>query len=147
MKKSIILYTLGVVLTMTLPACVRIRFTEPVTADRLSIAKSNFFIVSDPKPDAEIRTEIHLSGYQPTDKMNTFLFGKRNDNSIHASYYTSPGNLIWGLLVPSQFDYSAEFKSITEAYPEFTRWCTSGGLEASDWYTLPTELPGVLYNK
>lgn len=126
---------------------IRIRFTEPVAADRLSIAKLNFFIVSDPKPDAEIRTEIHLSGYQPTDKMNTFLFGKRNDNSIHASYYTSPGNLIWGLLVPSQFDYSAEFKSITEAYPEFTRWCTSGGLEASDWYTLPTELPGVLYNK
>lgn len=122
-----------------------ITFTEPLAAEKVDIMRLNFFIVPDFERTVGKRTEIHLSGFSPTDKADDTRFGRYYDNSVNGSWYTTPGNLVWGIMVPYDFKYPAETKSIVKAYPDFATWCTSGGLDKAYWYQNPSMDPTLVY--
>jgi len=124
---------------------VEVTFRQAMSPASVSIMKLNFFIVPDGVPNAAIRTEIHLSGFRPSDKADNTRFGRYSDNSVNGAWYTTPGNLVWGILVPSQFKYPTETTSIVKAYPDFAAWCTSGGAEKTSWYMNPSTEVGLIY--
>lgn len=124
---------------------ITIKFSSSVNPAIVSIMKMNFFIVSNGTENSTKRTEVHLSGYAPTDKNDWTKLGMGYDNSINGVYYTTPGNMIWSLLIPVKFNYSAEMVNITEAYPQFSGWCTSGGVNYKNWYNNPIDQDGYLY--
>ncbi|MDD4922317.1 MAG: LruC domain-containing protein [Bacteroidales bacterium] len=126
---------------------IRIVFTEPIDPSDISISNLNFFIVTNPVDATTARTEIHLSGFEPTDKANMSLLGTGADNSINGKNYATVKNMIWGLLIPTSFNYAAEFKDITAVYPMFAKWCTSGGVDNPYWYDYPTDKPDYVYRK
>jgi len=124
---------------------VTLTFRQAMNPSSLSIMKLNFFIVPDGVPNASTRTEIHLSGFMPTDKADNTRFGKYYDNSVKGAWYTTPGNLVWGILIPSEFRYPTETTSIVRAYPDFAAWCTSGGAQKTSWYMNPSTEAGLIY--
>ncbi|MEA5138118.1 LruC domain-containing protein [Arcicella rigui] len=80
--------------------------------------------------------ETHLMGKEPTDLMNTKLFGTAYDNSTGTNYYRTSGNLPWGIeIATDNFKYPSENKMITAAYWYFATWATSGGAYRTDWYS------------
>jgi len=125
---------------------VTITFASPIDPSDISIANLNFFIVTDAISTTAKRTEIHLSGFEPTDKMDASLFGTGDDASTATSKYRSTRNLIWGLLIPSSFNYASELIDVTRAYPQFAGWCTSGGVENTFWYENPSPKTGYVYS-
>lgn len=125
---------------------VTIAFNTPINPSDISISNLNFFIVTDGSANVASRTEVHLPGFEPTDKMDATLFGTADDASSVAGKYRTANNLIWGLLIPTSFNYASEWKDVTSVYPQFAGWCTSGGVENSYWYLNPTEKSGYVYN-
>lgn len=113
---------------------VTITFTTPVEASAVKITNFNVFIVNGGYSNK--RQEVHLPGYQPTNRADTSKFGSEDDNSNN-KLYTSKDNLIWGLAVPGPFDYPVEWKKITEAYPDFASWAISVGVSSRGWYRNP----------
>jgi LruC domain-containing protein len=124
---------------------ITINFVNPVDPALISIMKLNFFIVTNGGDNSVKRTEIHLGGFSPTNKNDWTKLGRGYDNSLNGVYYTTPGNMIWGLLIPVNFNYSAETINITEAYPQFSGWCTSGGINYTNWYNNPINMDGYIY--
>ena len=122
-----------------------IAFKTAVDPSLVNVMKLNFFIVPDGIQNAQTRTEIHLSGFMPTDKADATRFGKYYDNSVKGPWYTTPGNLVWGILVPTSFKYPTETTSIVKAYPDFAAWCTSGGAQKTSWYLNPSTETGLIY--
>jgi LruC domain-containing protein len=113
-----------------------ITFNEnAVSQDDIDVKNLNFFIVADKQKTN--RTEIHLKGYQATDKANTTLFGTGVDNSNGTAKYTSKDNLVWGIMLPTTFNYPVEHISILDAYPDFKAWAISGGTQNTNWYDTP----------
>jgi len=119
---------------------IEIQFTtgnnKEVAQNDIDVKNLNFFIVTDKQKTN--RTEVHLAGYNPTDKANLGLFGTSNDNSSNATKYLSKENLVWGMMIPTTFDYPLEETSILNAYPEFGGWAKSGGTQNTDWYNSPS---------
>lgn len=114
-------------------AHITITFTEgSVTPSDIDVKNINYFIVNDSKKDN--RTEIHLAGYKPTDKVNNALFGTGVDKSNNGIAYRSKDNLTWGLMIPTKFDYPAEFNNIKDTYTTFGSWAQSGGIDNVLWY-------------
>lgn len=114
-----------------------ITFNTPVAqtaVDPLS-TNLNFFIIVG---NNEIpRTEVHVAGYQPTDKV------LRVDTN---GYVDSETGQSWGLLLPfTGFYYPIEYTKITDAYPDFASWAASGGQSYSTWYNNPSS--GKIYTK
>ncbi len=124
-----------------------ITFNQPLDPGLIDITKINFFIVTDGLKNSTRRVEVHLAGFKPTDKNDWTKLGRGYDNSLNGTYYTTPGNMIWGLLIPENIRHSSEMKDITVTYPAFVTWCTSGGVNASNWYLQPTSVTGYLYEK
>lgn len=124
---------------------ISIKFATPVDPALVSIMRMNFFIVSNGMENSTRRTEVHLSGFSPSEKNDWTKLGTGYDNSINGVYYTTPGNMIWGLLIPSRFNYSAELINITDAYPQFSGWCMSGGINFTNWYNNPVNEVGFIY--
>lgn len=92
----------------------------------------DFFI----KRTDEEKTEIHMKGYKPT---NDFISGyNRITNQTVGlapnNYYFNDGNFVWGIKVPKGISHPLETVKMTEAYPEFATWLTSGGNDAMNWY-------------
>jgi len=117
---------------------VTITFKESaeISIDDIDISKLNFFMVTDQKKTS--RTEVHLRGYQPTDKVNTALFNTGVD-AFATKPYSSTDNLVWMILVPEEISYPVEKVSILKAYPSFKAWATSSGEENVLWYTNPDQ--------
>lgn len=103
-----------------------------VTPSDIAINKLNFFIVTDKQKTN--RTEVHLAGYNATDKVNKSLFGTGVDNSNGNTKYLSKNNLVWGMMIPTIFNFPLENTDITKAYPYFYEWAASGGTTNTDWY-------------
>lgn len=102
-------------------------------ADISEIATAlNFFIVTDKQKTN--RTEVHLRGFNATSHANKSLFGTSVDNSKTGLTYKSNSNLVWGMVIPSNFSYPVENTSILTAYPDFEQWAQSGGASNQDWY-------------
>lgn len=100
-----------------------INFIKPVPQSDLLISKLNFFVVNS--GDVTGRTEVHLAGYKPTEKVKG-----------EAGYWSTDG-MMWGILVPGELKYPKETIRITDAYPEFKNWSQSGRRENKDWYKNP----------
>lgn len=118
---------------MTIP--IVIIFSTPMEQTALSIDKFNLFIVNGGYRNS--RDEIHLPGFQPTDKANTNKFGSADDNSNAGTSYTSKNDLIWALAIPGSSEYTIEWTSINKAFPEMQGWVISGGESNRDWYKHP----------
>mgnify|MGYP001254029550 CR=1 FL=1 len=126
---------------------IRIVFASPIDPSDISIKNINFFIVTNAVAGSATRTEVHLSGYEPTDKADMTLFGTAADYSVNGAKYRTADNLIWGMLIPVSFNYASEWKDITGVYPQFAEWCTSGGVKSPYWYEYPTTKTGYLFSK
>ena len=113
-----------------------------VTPANISDIKNalNFFIVTDQKKTS--RTEVHLRGFKATDHVNKSLFGTGVDNSNTESY-SSIDNLVWGMVIPTDFSYPTENTNIQNAYPNFKDWAISGAKSNIDWYKTPAS--GLTY--
>ena len=123
-----------------------------VSSSDIAIKYLNFFAVTDAK--TEYRKEVHLVGYNPTDKAITNYFGggpsnipSNNDLSLNGVYYRGTDNLIWGLMIPGTFNYPLEYASILKAYPQFKSWATSGGTTSQDWYSSSNADQTYIYSK
>lgn len=111
-----------------------------VPANISEIQSLNFFIVTDQKKTS--RTEVHLRGFKATDHVNKSLFGTGVDNSSTKSY-SSIDNLVWGMIIPTDFSYPTETTNIQTAYPNFKNWAISDGQNNQDWYITPAS--GLTY--
>ncbi|SHF40710.1 LruC domain-containing protein [Bacteroides luti] len=123
-----------------------------VSSSDIAVKYLNFFVVTDGK--TENRKEVHLVGYNPTDKAITSYFGggpnnipSNNDLSLNGVYYRGTDNLIWGLMIPGTFSYPSEYSSILKAYPKFKSWATSGGTTSQDWYSSSNADQTYIYTK
>jgi len=126
---------------------VTITFDSPVDPSNISIPNLNFFIVTDGSASIAKRTEVHLYGFEPTDKADMTLFDTADDASSENGKYRSTKNLIWGLLIPVSFDYASEWRDVTSAYPEFAGWCKSGGNGNEYWYQNASKKSGYIFTK
>ena len=124
---------------------IHVVFDTPIDPSNITIADINFFIVTNGYASSTQRTEVHLTGFEPTDKADLSLFGTGNDASNGTAKYRTANNLVWGLLVPTSFSYSAEYIDITSSYSQFAGWCTSGGIENAYWYMYPVDKEGYIF--
>ena len=114
-------------------ATVMVTFASPVAASNLLVSKFNPFLISDLRRGYE----IHLPGFEPTDKADTKLFGTFDDASAPASskYYLSKENYPWAINFGGTYNYTIETQPVTQAYPHFAEWAKSGGTVYPDWYS------------
>ncbi|RYY30440.1 MAG: LruC domain-containing protein [Sphingobacteriaceae bacterium] len=113
---------------------VLVTFNSPVSVSNLSITSINPFLISNLRRGYE----IHLPGYQPTEKATTAFFGAADDASLISgrSYYTSRENWPWAISFnDTSFKYPLETVKITDAYPRFADWASGGGNSFTDWYS------------
>ncbi|PJJ83038.1 LruC domain-containing protein [Mucilaginibacter auburnensis] len=114
-------------------ATVVMTLSTPVAQSTITGASINSFLISNSR-----RThEVHLPGYAPTDKADAKLLGQGDDNSIPSSsrYYLTKDNWPWAISFADNFTYPLEQVKITDAYPHFADWASSGGSLFPDWYT------------
>ena len=117
--------------------------TTEEAMEAIKIKNIDVFIISKESQENTGRTEIHLPNYAPTQLATTTLFGMSNDASARNNmlnvnqkgYYISTEGLAWGICIPSTdvWKYPKERKMITDVYPDFKGWVTSGGANNTDW--------------
>ncbi|WP_121201848.1 LruC domain-containing protein [Mucilaginibacter gracilis] len=114
-------------------ASVLVTLTNPIDQTSLTASLLNPFLISNERRGYE----IHLPGYAPTDLVDSKLFGTQDDSSVPASgkYYLSKESLPWAISFNDQFIYPLETVKITDAYPHFAAWASSGGSSFTDWYS------------
>lgn len=84
--------------------------------------------------------EIHMPNKTPTSGQDVSMFGTGDDASNGVDrFYVSKTNLPWVLNVPHQIQYAEEYIDIGTAYPGFSKWVASGGVENRDWYLDPAD--------
>lgn len=81
-------------------------------------------------------TEIHLADYEPSNLINTKLFGQGEDNSVpeKGRYFKTVNQLPWALNVTEEIPYASEKSDFLNAYPVFAEWAKTNGEYFSDWY-------------
>ncbi|MEA4885252.1 MAG: LruC domain-containing protein, partial [Bacteroides graminisolvens] len=106
-----------------------------LSPESLTAGKLNLFIITDGQSNN--RKEVHVVNYRPTDKASTTFFGNNNDGSSATAgkYYVSKDNLAWGICVASSVNHPKEYAKVTDVFPNFASWVTSGGSSNTDWYT------------
>lgn len=104
-------------------------FAGGVSQDDLDMSVLNFFIVNG--GNTNNRSEVHLAGYRPTDRVKT------ETNGYIANDPNNSDKTMWGFIIPTEFKYVAENNSINDAYPEFSKWSISSGEQYKDWYEHP----------
>lgn len=86
--------------------------------------------------------EIHTADFPPTTRgtLVSDFYGIAQDDSDPSSnkYYRTTQNMPWGILISSPWNHPAEYIDISEAYPDFAEWATSGGSAKPTWYQNPT---------
>ncbi|MFB6320167.1 LruC domain-containing protein [Saccharicrinis sp. FJH54] len=106
-----------------------------IQVNSLNCESMNFFMTKN----QDRTTEIHLRNQAPTDKMNSSLFGTRDDYSVPSedTYYITSSNLPWAIYVGADITWPLEYINVLQAFPEFEGWATSGGTSNTDWYEHP----------
>lgn len=114
-------------------ASVLLTLSTPIAQSTITAASINPFLISNERRGYE----VHLPGYAPTDKADTKLFATGDDASVPSAgkYYISKDNSPWAINFNSQFIYPLEGVKITDAYPHFAEWASSGGILYADWYS------------
>ncbi|MDW7690506.1 LruC domain-containing protein [Flammeovirgaceae bacterium SG7u.111] len=110
---------------------VKVTLQNGVFDNELTGAPYNPFLIVNKNREQE----IHLSGHAPTTKINTALFGKKDDRTnLSSKFYKTENNLPWAIHTPVSFDYPSEGKVITQSHLKFAQWAESGGSIYNDWY-------------
>jgi LruC domain-containing protein len=78
--------------------------------------------------------ELHLAGYEPSERADSKLFGTFDDNSKEGDYYRTKNNLPWALNIPAEIPNTIEKVDFVKAYSYFAEWAKSKGDFYSDWY-------------
>lgn len=93
--------------------------------------------------------EVHLKNHAPTESLHQRLLGRDDDksNSALALFYQDEDGLPWALEIPSTWQHPAERVDIRDAYPMFTGFATSEGLENADWYKVENANTELLYKE
>lgn len=85
--------------------------------------------------------EIHTADFPPTSRgtLVSDFYGIAQDDSDPSSdkYYRTTQNMPWGILISSPWNHPSEYIDISEAFPEFAEWATSGGVSKPTWYQNP----------
>lgn len=115
---------------------VEIQFNSIAELNLFTISKLNLFIVTSYNQKTGKRQEVHLRGYEPTNMADRSFFNTNEDDSSQYRY-KSKENFVWGIMIPGEFAYPAEYKNISKAYPDFISWVSSGGNTNENWYTNP----------
>ena len=112
---------------------VTIEFNTPL--DNFTYQTLNVFIANNSRNSSTGRSEVHLVGYDATDKIDENLInGVKGSKLSLLDPFKSINNEPWALSVPVSFDYPLESKNIKVVYPKFANWALSGGLLDLDWY-------------
>lgn len=115
-------------------AAITIEFNTPL--DNFTYDMLNTFIISNGYKTN--RNEVHLVGYDATDKINRSLVLHQTDNVMQlskSSPFRSHDGYPWAICVPVSFVYPPEYKRITGVYSKFESWAKSAGTTDQDWYT------------
>lgn len=116
---------------------VAVTFTNPVAIADIGLPPYNSFIMIK----GNRGQEVHLPDHQPTDLANVSTFKTLHDDTDPAigKYYKTSNNLPWAISIPEEFQYPAEYESISDAYVNFAPWAMSGGYLHHNWFL---DLPG-----
>lgn len=109
-----------------------VTFATPVDDALLEVGKLNPFIFTNKRRGYE----IHMTNQEPTDLVNTSLFGTQNDrsNPAEGKYYHTANGLPWAFMLECDFDYPIEKVPVTTAYYYFDDWVLSGGVQYPNWF-------------
>jgi LruC domain-containing protein len=83
--------------------------------------------------------EVHRAGMPATAAADIGLFGDGEDATAPSQgyWYKTDNGLPWAVEIVESFNHPLERVVITEAYPDFSGWATSGGQVETDWYQRP----------
>jgi len=109
-------------------------FNTPVSLSELGLPPYNPFLIADVTNGRG--TEVHLAGMEPTDLVNTLLFGTNQDRTdlTAKKYYQTTLNYPWALNFPVSFSYPVEKANISGTYLNFDKWVDALGASFVDWY-------------
>ncbi|APZ45126.1 hypothetical protein BW723_01915 [Polaribacter reichenbachii] len=109
---------------------ITIRFTQPISTEKLGVAPFNPFLIVNMVREKE----IHLPYMSPTSLGNnsTTFNGTNKDEDGN---YISDNGYPWAISIIHDFKVPKEKVAITDAYNFFSLWAESGGLNYVNWYT------------
>ncbi len=110
-----------------------IRFSSPQLAQDVTINNFNFFIVANSKGKTLRGKEIHMPGYRATSKADPSIAS--GAQLFIGDNYKFTDGMMWGLMIPDNFQYPSEGKDLSSTYINFMNWALSGGASFTDWYT------------
>lgn len=79
--------------------------------------------------------QIHRPAYQGTDVMDQTLFGTANDGSSPGRWFVDGNGLPFVIAIPQLSAWTTEFTPLTSLYPNLSTFASSGGVQASDFYS------------
>ena len=113
-----------------------IDFETAVSNDDLIISNMNFYVIAGDLNNAD-RKEVHLAGFNPSDKVTTATYNYKDSN-----------NMVWAIMLPvGDFKYPTESTKIYDAYPKFNTWVSSAGESDKNWYLYPDASESLVYSK
>ncbi len=108
-----------------------ITFTTPVSMSALGTAPFNPFIIVN----GERGKEVHLASKHGTAKATISYYGTQNDLTNQSTlWYVGTSSKPWALDLTDGFKYPTVANSIEQAYPYFSTWASSAGVNKKDWY-------------
>lgn len=101
-----------------------VAFNNPIDISSVPLLDIlNIFIVNGGYNSSN-RKEVHLRGYQPTDKSTDLSSGKNYSSS----------DFVYAIRTPKSIKYPLEWTKISDAYSQFKTWVSSNGQSNPDWY-------------
>ncbi len=91
--------------------------------------------------------EVHLANQAPTEKFDTSFYQMEDDTSdpSFARYFKTSNNMPWALMIFDEWQWPLEQVNLTEAYPNFADYTTSGGTTDTNWYYIDNAIFGTYY--
>lgn len=109
---------------------ITIKFTEPISTDKLGVAPFNPFLIVNMVREKE----IHLPYMSPTSLGNNSTTFSGTNKDVDGNYISDNG-YPWAISIIHDFKVPKEKVEITNAYNFFSTWAESGGIDYDDWYT------------
>jgi len=106
-----------------------IRFTAPISTEKLGVAPFNPFLIVNMEREKEIHLP-YMSATSLGDKSTTFSGANRDADGNYISDTGYP----WAISIIHDFKVPKEKIAVTEAYNYFSLWAESGGTDYKDWY-------------